>query len=144
MIRETVLGALFSLETVNNYSIRCYQDVVTMENAARADPVEFADIIAKMKADIGGFTQAINSALFYYLSMLREMSRFDAQRLSLQIEKVALQFVDVSNGFSRNMNRRLAILRKHQTWESGHPLLEMEVLRESLKPEVFERIKPYF
>jgi len=146
MIRETLLGALFSLETIANYASRCYQLVCLMdtygelsENRRQSNQQE----LQKMQKDVRGFTEGIKSALFYYLGMMREARRFSAERLEPQLEKVALQFAH-DDGFSRSMTRRAMALRRHLSRPEARPLSEGEALADILPDWLLKKINPYW
>ena len=146
MIRETLLGALFSLETIANYGSRCFQLVSLMEaydTLSEKRQVEHAGEISNMKKEIHGFTEGIRGALFYYRAMVREASRFEDGRLLPQLEKVSLQFVH-EDGFSRSMSRRVAVLRKHLERKVDSPLEERKALADILPDWLLQKINPYW
>ena len=146
MMRETLTGALFSLETIANYGSRAYQLACLMDSyseIARNEKNSHEAEAAKMKKDIREFTKSIRSACFYYLSMIKECWRFDNARLLLQLDKVSLQFTS-DDGFSRCMARRAKVLKKHLTRERNSSLEEKEALADMLPDWLLKKMTPYW
>ncbi len=115
MMREMLLGAAFSLETIANYASRCYQLIKLMEAFQALSPEEqraSEHKTDKMRHEISGFVKGIQGALYYYRNMLRSASKMDTGRMLQQIEALRVQFSH-DDGFSRSMGRRLAVLQKH-------------------------------
>ena len=145
MIRETLVGALFSLETIANYGSRGYQLASLLEaygNLARKDSAEHNAEKEKMEKDIRGFTEGIQSALFYYLSMLKECRRFEQARIMPQLKKVSLQFAH-DDGFSRSMTRRVRVLEKHLN-SDVQMLDEKSALRDILPDWLLKKLNIYW
>ncbi|WP_446424390.1 formylglycine-generating enzyme family protein [Mailhella sp.] len=145
MIRETLVGALFSLETIANYGSRGYQLASLLDaygNLAKKDSVEHNAEKVKMEKDIRGFTEGIQSALFYYLSMLKECRRFEQSRIMPQLKKVSLQFAH-DDGFSRSMTRRVRVLEKHLN-SDVQMLDEKSALRDILPDWLLKKLNTYW
>ena len=96
-----------------------------------------------MEKDVRGFTEGIQSALFYYLSMVKECRRFDRSRLFPQLEKVSLQFAH-DDGFSRSMSRRVQVLKKHLVRNETTPLEEREALVDILPDWLLKKLTLYW
>lgn len=146
MMRETLIGALFSLETIANYGSRGFQLASLLEaysKLAQETSAGHDKEKTKMEKDIHGFTEGIQSAMFYYLSMVRECRRFDSSRLFLQLEKVSLQFAH-NDGFSRSMTRRVQVLKKHLARNDTSPLEEKEALVDILPDWLLKKLNPYW
>lgn len=146
MIRETLLGALFSLETIANYASRCYQLICLMDAYGTLSEQKQAaqkQQIDKMQKEIKGFIEGIQNALFYYMGMMREAKRFSNDRLFPQLEKVSLQFAH-DDGFSRSMNRRIKALKKHLEKPSPNSLGEKEALKDILPEWLLKKVNPYW
>lgn len=146
MIRETLLGALFSLETIANYASRCYQLICLMDAYGTLSEQKQAaqkQEIDKMQKEIKGFIEGIQNALFYYMGMMREAKRFSNDRLFPQLEKVSLQFAH-DDGFSRSMNRRIKALKKHLEKPSQNSFGEKEALKDILPEWLLKKVNPYW
>lgn len=146
MMRETLVGALFSLETIANYGSRGFQLVSLLEaydGLSRKSPHGHSAEKAKMEKDVRGFTEGIQSALFYYLSMVRECHRFDSSRLFPQLEKITLQFTH-NDGFSRSMTRRIHVLKKHLYNYKSITIEEKEALSDILPDWLLKKLNPYW
>lgn len=148
MMRELVLGAAFSLETIANYGARCFQLIrhlnayKTLLEGKNAAPLAKADTSGTEK-EIIKFIEGIRNALFYYRSMLVAASRYSQERLHTQLEKVALQF-NHDDGFSRSMSRRITVLRTH--FARRHATLpdEVQTIREILPEWLLRELRPYW
>ena len=146
MMRETLIGALFSLETIANYGSRGFQLASLLEAYDDLSQTNSADHEAEktnMEKDIRGFTEGIQSALFYYLSMIKECRRFENARLLPQLDKVSLQFAH-DDGFSRSMTRRTLVLKKHLLRNSATPMEEKEALADILPDWLLKKLTPYW
>lgn len=146
MMRETLIGALFSLETIANYGSRGFQLASLLEaydGLARKNANDHSAEKAKMEKDVRGFTEGIQSALFYYLSMVRECCRFDSARLLPQLEKVSLQFAH-DDGFSRSMTRRVQVLKKHLARNDIISLEEKDALNDILPDWLLKKLNRYW
>ena len=146
MMRETLVGALFSLETIANYGSRGFQLVSLLEaydGLSREVSGDHDEEKTKMEKDVRGFTEGIQSALFYYLSMVKECRRFDRSRLFPQLEKVSLQFAH-DDGFSRSMSRRVQVLKKHLVRNETTPLEEREALVDILPDWLLKKLTLYW
>lgn len=146
MMRETLVGALFSLETIANYGSRGFQLASLLEaydGLSRKASSDHHTEKAKMEKDVRGFAEGIQSALFYYLSMVRECRRFDSARLFPQLEKVSLQFAH-DDGFSRSMTRRVQVLKKHLARTNAISLEEKEALADILPDWLLKKLNPYW
>ncbi len=148
MMREMLLGATFSLETIANYASRCYQLIQLMDAYETLAPQEKNDHQQQMEKrlkDIRGFVQGMQGALFYYRNMLASASNMNVPRLLQQLESLRVQF-SYDDGFSRNMGRRLTVLRKHI--ESGHGAGERrsdnQDLQDMLPGWLLERLMGYW
>lgn len=152
MMRELVLGAAFSLETIANYGARCFQ-LVRHLGAYRAlleethdgkRPAEEAAAKEKeTEKEIAKFIESIRNALFYYRGMLVTASRYAPERLGPQLEKVALQF-NHDDGFSRSMSRRMKVLREHLSLRHTALPDEVRTLREILPEWLLRELRPYW
>ena len=148
MMRELVLGAAFSLETIANYGARCFQLVRHLDayktlleekNAARPANADTAGT----EKEILKFMEGIRNALFYYRNMLVAASRYSPERLHTQLEKVALQF-NHDDGFSRSMSRRMAVLRTHLARRHTTLPDEVQTIREILPEWLLRELRPYW
>lgn len=110
MIRETLLGAAFSLETIANYASRCHQLIRLMDarSALASGERKETDILKEIR----GFVLGMRGALHYYRGMLASISGTDERRILRQMEALRVQFAH-DDGFSRSMGRRLDALRRH-------------------------------
>lgn len=152
MMREVLIGALFSLETIANYSARCVgivnslqtSQIVVANAPSEAEKARQLKLEMNANREIQGFIQGIHGAFHYYQGMLQQADRYDEISLYVQLEKLSLQFVDSSNGFSRSMTRRIALLEKHLNRTASVPLTEKEVLRDMLNAHLLEKLTPYF
>lgn len=148
MMRELILGAAFSLETIANYGARCFQ-LVRHQRAYKTLLTEQAAVsppdtdTADTEQEILKFMEGIRNALFYYRNMLVAASRYSPERLHPQLEKVALQF-NHDDGFSRNMTRRMAVLRKHLARRHATLPDEVQTIREILPEWLLRELRPYW
>ena len=120
MMREVLMGATFSLETIANYAARCYQLIKLVDAYNVLPPGErdnHRQHVERTLKEIHGFVQGMRGALFYYRGMLASAANMDASRLLRQLESLRIQFSH-EDGFSRNMGRRLTVLQRHI--ESGY------------------------
>lgn len=148
MMREMLLGATFSLETIANYASRCYQLIKLMDAYETLAPQEKsgrAQQMEKMRGEIRGFVQGIQGALFYYRSMLSSAAGMNVPGLLQQLEALRVQFSH-DDGFSRNMGRRLTVLRQHieAGYGAGERRSDKQDLRDMLPDWLLERLMTYW
>lgn len=148
MMREMLLGAAFSLETIANYASRCYQLIKLMDAYEALTPQEKCgqqQQMEKMRKDIRGFVKGIQGALFYYRNMLSSAANMNVAHLLQQLERLRIQFSH-EDGFSRNMGRRLTVLRGHIESGNGRDELHADTqdLYDMLPGWLLERLMAYW
>lgn len=183
MIRETLLGAMFTLEVIANYAYRCeevaaqlkaneedieiemkkkplLEKLLQSSDKPAGDRAQYQQMLAVVNEKLTGFQKNlsdqkkavrqavtyIQGALFYYLSTIRELERFEPNRVESQLETVTRHFVQNEkdeNNFSNSMKRRAGILGKHLTRQSAEPLEEADVLRDMVSDRRFKAIESY-
>ena len=183
MIRETLLGAMFTLEVIANQAYRCeeaaaqlrqnQEDIVSEEKKksalermlhdggrAAAERARYKDMLTQVNKSLVGFQgnlsdqkkairQAatyIRGALFYYLATMRELERFNHDRVEAQMEMVAQRFVESDEdekSFSGSMKRRINILRGHLRHRAAAPLSESDALKGIVSERRFKAIQPH-
>lgn len=122
MLREVLVGAAFTLETMANYASRCYQLIRLMDATValrqsnpdtRQDAVDHQvqQKIAKMEREIFEFTKGMQGTLHYYRQLLASLPK-DKELTLKQLEYITVNF-SFNDGFSRSMGRRLQILKRH-------------------------------
>jgi hypothetical protein len=146
MMRENIIGALFSLETIANYSVRCFAIIKTLESSKILMEEKIVNDsesrIKKAEVQIMEYMDGIHGAFFYYKNMLDGSLRFNDKIILTQLEKVGLQFMNSSNGFSRSMAKRLSIFEKHISGKSTD-LTEQDLLKSMLPPSMLDSFHPY-
>lgn len=145
MMREMLLGAAFSLETLANYGARCFQLIRLMDIHDALSPSEKAQRAkeaGKRNSEILGFIKGMQGALFYYRSMLSIAENMDHARLLRQLGKLRMQFSH-DDGFSKNMGRRIAVLQKHLNMSLKN-YSEWQYLKDILPNWLLERIEIYW
>ncbi len=147
MMHEMLLGAAFSLETIANYAARCYQLIKLMDAYEILSPQEKAvrtQQMEKMRHEIRGFVQGIQSALHYYRNMLASTKNVSRERLLQQLELLAVQFSH-DDGFSRSMERRLTVLKRHIGMEHDNrfPQTDPDALLDILPGWLMDRLKTH-
>ncbi len=147
MMHEMLLGAAFSLETIANYAVRCYQLIKLMDAYEILSPQEKAgrtQQMEKMRHEIRGFVQGIQSALHYYRNMLASTKTVNREHLLQQLELLAVQFTH-DDGFSRSMGRRLTALKRHidMEYDNTFPQTDLDALLDLLPGWLTNRLKTY-
>lgn len=148
MMHEMLLGATFSLETIANYASRCYQLIKLMDAYDVLAPQEkrgHEQQMKNMRKEIRSFVLGMQGALYYYRNMLAAAAQMDASRLLQQIAALHVQFSH-DDGFSRNMGRRLAVLRRHIEAEYGRGERRSDIrdLQDMLPDWLLDRLKTYW
>ncbi len=147
MMHEMLLGAAFSLETIANYAARCYQLIKLMDAYEILSPQEKTDRsqqMDRMRHEIRVFVQSIRSALHYYRNMLASTKTVNRERLLQQLELLAVQFTH-DDGFSRCMERRLTVLKRHIDMERDNtlPQTDPDALRDILPGWLVDSLKTH-
>ncbi len=149
MMHEVLLGASFSLETIANYAARGFQVIKLMDAYATLSPTERGNTVEDARVrhlhEIKGFVRGIRGALYYYRTMLASATAMDNTRLLQQLEKLRINFAH-DDSFSKNIARRLTVVRKHveQRHAGQTNRSEWEELQDILPHWLLARVKEYW
>lgn len=142
MLREVLIGAAFSLETMANYASRCYQLIRLMDatgalrqsssHEVHSDDSKQAQQKAKTEKQIFEFTKGMQGTLHYYRQLLSSLPK-DKNLTLKQLDFVEVNF-SFDDGFSRNMGKRIHILRRH--------IDNMQLVLNGTEEECFKDILP--